>query len=331
VAAPRTAEPDFEQRAALVFATPRQPAPKPWQRGRSDPELRKLLGRIYAAIVQAQRLYQAKRFDETQKARLRALLALDTSELDLDAALEVTDRWDQLLIEVGDDAYLFTLLEVEYARVGAGTTAVTWKTLYEEFPLEASKTFRAGGTIGTQELEEARRRLAALYRSRLVLYALYRARLLLKRRFLLTLAPTLLLLVVLLGVAIVLTEPESGWDEMLLAGAAGAVGATVSGAYKLRDQIDHINALREFEPVVAVQPLLGAAAGLFLLLVLKSGILQVGDSDLGWASIGVVAFVAGFSEPFVLGVVRRVTGIADEPENAPPAEVTSGQRVKQAS
>ncbi|MGH3091889.1 MAG: hypothetical protein ACRDOG_06125, partial [Gaiellaceae bacterium] len=134
MAAPRTAEPDFERRAAAVFATLRQPAPKPWQRARSDPELRKLLSRIYAAIVQAQRLYQATRFDEAQKARLRELLALDTSELDLDAALEVTDRWDQLLIEVGDEAYLFTLLEVEYARVEAGTTAVTWKTLYEECP-----------------------------------------------------------------------------------------------------------------------------------------------------------------------------------------------------
>jgi hypothetical protein len=76
VAAPRTAEPHFEQRAAAVFATLRQPAPKPWQRGRPDPELRKLLSRIYAAIVQAQRLYQGNRFDETQKARLRELLAL---------------------------------------------------------------------------------------------------------------------------------------------------------------------------------------------------------------------------------------------------------------
>ena len=44
-----------------------------------------------------------------------------------------------------------------------------------------------------------------------------------------------------------------------------------------------------------------------------------------------VAFVAGFSEPFVLGVVGRVTGIADEAEEAPPAEVKPGQRVKQAS
>ena len=331
MAPPRSAEPDFERRAAAVFATLGQPAARPWQQARRDPELRKLLTRIYAAIVQAQRLYQADRFGDAQKARLRELLALDTSELDLDAALEVTDRWDQLLIEVGDEAYLFTLLEVEYARVEAGTSAVTWTTLYEEGPLPSSETFRTGGTISEQELKEARRRLAALYRSRLVLYALYRARLLLKRRFLLTLAPALLLLVVLLGVAIVLTEPESGWDEMLLAGVAGAVGATVSGAYKLRDQIDHINALREFEPVVAVQPLLGVAAGLFLLLVLKSGILQVGDSDLGWASIGVVAFVAGFSEPFVLGVVGRVTGIADEAEKAPPAEVKPGQRVKQAS
>ena len=280
-----------------------------------DPELRKLLGRIYAGIVQARRLYESGAFDDAGRTkRLHDLLAIEPASIDgLDVALEITDRWDQLLIEVGDCDYICTLLEVEYARVEAGTTAVTWKTLYGDRRAKASGVFTNGEKVNERDLEEARRRLAALYRARLVLYSLYRARLQMKRNFLLYLAPVLLALVCLFAIVITLTKPGSSWREILLAGTAGAVGATMSGTFKLRDQIDHINALRAFKPVIVVQPLLGAAAALFVFLVLESGLVQIGDSDLDWATIGAVAFVAGFSEPFVLGVVHRVTGLADEP------------------
>lgn len=305
---------DFESKAAAVATRFRGAS---WKRTKgvvNDPELRKLLGRIYAAIVHARRLYENGEFDAQQTERLRDLLDIEPESVDgLDVALEVTDRWDQLLIEVGDPDYICTLLEVEYARVDAGTTAVTWKTLYGDGRLEASKAFTKGDDVDKHELDEARRRLAALYRSRVVLYSLYRARLQMKRNFLLWLVPALAVLVTLFAIAIALTGPGSNWREILLAGAAGAVGAVMSGTYKLRDEIDHINALREFQPVIVVQPLLGAAAALFVLLILESGLVQIGDPPLDWATIGAVAFVAGFSEPFLLGVVRRVTGMGDEP------------------
>ena len=68
----------------------------------------------------------------------------------LDIALEVTDRWDQLLIEVGDADYLCTLLEVEYVRIEAGTTAVTWKTLYGDLRPKASEVFTSGKKVDTR-------------------------------------------------------------------------------------------------------------------------------------------------------------------------------------
>jgi hypothetical protein len=307
-------EPEFEKYAGDVSARFRGASWQLKEGVESDPELRKLLGRIYSSTTAARRLYEAGAFDEHQAGRLADLLAIAPKTIDgLDIALEVTDRWDQLLIEVGDAEYLCTLLEVEYARVDAGTTAVTWKTLYGDRRLKASEAFVKGEQVEDKDLEEARRRLASLYRSRLVLYSLYRARVQMKRNFLLYLAPVLGILVAVFAAAIALTEPGSNWREILLSGAAGAVGATMSGTYKLRDQIDHINALREFKPVMVVQPLLGAAAALFVLLILESGLIQIGDSPLDWATIGAVSFVAGFSEPFVLGVVRRVTGMADEP------------------
>jgi len=59
------------------------------------------------------------------------------------------------------------------------------------------------------------------------------------------------------------------------------------------------------------KPLIGAAAGLVLLLVLESGLL--GNDASTWERAGLFAFAAGFSEPFFLGVVNRVT--TAEPES----------------
>jgi hypothetical protein len=125
-----------------------------------------------------------------------------------------------------------------------------------------------------------------------------------KARHLWLLSPVLLVLIGAFATSIGLAGGD--WRVILLAALAGGVGAGLSGAFKLRDQVRNINDLRALRPALVVQPLLGAAAGLFLLLVLESGLLSV---KLGWAGQGAVAFVAGFSEPFFLGIVNRVAEI----------------------
>jgi hypothetical protein len=90
--------------------------------------------------------------------------------------------------------------------------------------------------------------------------------------------------------------------------------SVLSGTLKLRDNTENINDLRAFAPSIVVQPLIGATGGLLLLLVLDSKLVNVNWGGDEWARHGVIALVAGFSEPFFLGIVGRVTAIAEAPD-----------------
>jgi len=132
-------------------------------------------------------------------------------------------------------------------------------------------------------------------------------------RHLLLLVPVLVLLVAGLGLAVTAVAPDAPVPIVMV---GGALGATVSGTRKLRDEVPNINALRAFTPAILVQPLLGAAAGLLLLLALESGLLGLDSSGQSWALLGALAFAAGFSEPVFLGVVARVAAIGEPPSEA---------------
>jgi hypothetical protein len=279
-----------------------------WKRLPRDPELRKLLGRMHGAIRELQR-----HSSDRAQARARELLLVEPSQLSLDAALELTSSWDQLLVAHGDTSYVCSLLEVEYARGKGGTTATTWADLYgADYRSPVSELYRSGAQIDDGKLDAARNELAALFRTRWTLYQLDRARLRMKARHLWLLAPVLLLLVS--GLVVAIAAVGGGWRETFVAAIAGALGGAASGTYKLRDHVTRIAALRAFEPAILVQPLLGAGAGLFLLLALESDLLRIGNvAAQDWQVAGAVGFVAGFSEPFFLGVVNRVAGLGEKP------------------
>ena len=62
-----------------------------------------------------------------------------------------------------------------------------------------------------------------------------------------------------------------------------------------------------------VQPLLGAIGGLIVYAIWASGVVEIAGLDAeGWASIASVAFVGGFSEPFLFSVVARISGAGDQ-------------------
>jgi hypothetical protein len=104
------------------------------------------------------------------------------------------------------------------------------------------------------------------------------------------------------------------WQEILVAGTAGALGATLAGTMKIRDDLRELDDLRSFWPAMRVQPLVGATAGLIVLLVVETGTLDGGGRSGSWAGRALVAFAAGFSEPFFLGLVQRVAVIPDRRE-----------------
>ncbi len=238
----------------------------------------------------------------------------------VDVALETVDELRKFLIEVGDERFVSMMLQNERSRGrGSGnargarpaeSSLLLWSDLYATHDLPDS--------TGAWDPETSRRVIADLFEARRERYRLDRARARLKRTYLLLLAPVLALLTLGFGLTVESLIPGADASRIvLLAAVAGALGGIVSGARRLRDEVGRIGQLRTFGPALIVQPVLGAMSGLVLLTVLNSGLLKVDTGSDNWANVGVLAFAAGFSEPFFIGVVSRITTLGDAPSREP--------------
>ena len=138
------------------------------------------------------------------------------------------------------------------------------------------------------------------------------------------LVPVMLALVIAFAWLLVdATQPGSGpGARAALAAVAGALGATLSGLFQVRDLLTRLSEVRAFRAVIYVQPLVGAAFGLFLAAALTAGIagIELPSGEDGAAALAVFGFVAGFSEPFALGIVQKVTGGTDDQKAAAEGE-----------
>ena len=117
-------------------------------------------------------------------------------------------------------------------------------------------------------------------------------------------------------VGIVVADDVGG---LLLTALAGATGGALSGTRALRDAVNLTRA-RGFQAWWWIQPAVGAAVGLLVYAVLQSPILSLPGSDAAsstarTSSFVVYAFAAGFSEPFILGILAKITGAADAAAN----------------
>lgn len=160
---------------------------------------------------------------------------------------------------------------------------------------------------------EAVYRLRLLYLERAQAGLERRVRAAQKCRYLAILAWALVAL--FLGLAAIVQRIGGGgmWESIALVGLAGALGATLAGTFRVRDKLVELDDLRSFWPAMRVQPLVGAVAGLVILLVLESGAVALGNgTSSSWAAQALFAFTAGFSEPFFLGVVEKVAVIPDK-------------------
>jgi hypothetical protein len=227
---------------------------------------------------------------------------------------EDVDALDDVLLECGDEKYIHARLSYEehLASGGPENTPVTTKLTYKDLvppDVKWSDLF--------ESLTEARKWLAVVAAGRTRADSHRRARTRVRATYLLQyLAPILAILVGGLAWAtVLLIEPSESraWEVVLLAGTAGAVGSSLAALYQVRDQLLRIDELREFWPAMLVQPLLGAAAGLVLLLILESGLLGLvqPDATIPWPSTGVLAFAAGFSEAWFLSLVERLADLAE--------------------
>lgn len=306
----------------LSFSVWRHPLRRP-----KGAEKRKLLRRLHASIREVPCLS-----DEDGRRRAMELLKWpDGAEypkprLSRDVVAELVDAWDQLLITHGPSSFVCAVVATEHVRDKRKKGPTTWRDVFGT-PLSSEEAEKKCAAVKAQDRDgkPVRGMLSELYSARATLYESERARTMTKASYIWALAPLLLFLIA--GLAVVIKEvgnPGPSGDRILAAALAGGLGGAVSGMYKLRDQINQISQVRAFPPAMVVQVLIGAAAGLLLLLVVVSGLISPDWGGKKWAQAAVFGFAAGFSEPFFLGVVGKVADAA--PDKAAPDEAAPDER-----
>ncbi|HET7218005.1 MAG TPA: hypothetical protein VFJ02_08145, partial [Vicinamibacterales bacterium] len=291
---------------------------------RRDSELQKVLARTYGLLHEVLRWHSlderpgdraleyagAHGIERADRKRIQYLLGDDPSTLTLDAALELFDALDRIMIEIGDAQHVCAEIETELQWAKGSTTWLTWDAMYGRSIPDAVEAYRAGRIVSGDELDAARRRLFSFRVARSEDYQVHRARQKMRAKNLRVLAALLFPLVVTVAWLLGAKDGGSPWEVSLVA-TLGALGSVMSGTIKARDKLVRGSDLRAFRAGLLAQVFLGAASSLVLLLLLASDILQVAGagSPEGRAAVG---FVAGFSEPFFLGTVARVARMGEE-------------------
>lgn len=302
----------------VVTASPDPFAPAYWELPKAPPELAKALGRIQTHVTEARALLELK--DEQaplrtaqSKQRLQELLTRDVDTLSADSAWELANALKRELLLLGDRHYVWAQLDYEAEREKKAGHWHGWSDHFSEQRLQELLDLRTNGGVSPDAHADAVHHLRLLYQERAEAGLERRVRAALKCRYLGILA--VVLIVLFLGLAAIVQKIGGGgmWESIVLVGCAGALGATLAGTFQVRDKLVELDDLRSFRPAMRVQPLVGAVSGLVILLVLESGAVALGNGNTSsWAAQALLAFTAGFSEPFFLGVVQKVAVIPDK-------------------
>jgi hypothetical protein len=293
------------------------------RRRRKNPEFAKAVAYVQKYVAQARDLLDNDaeptpvQTANTRK-RLEELTRRDVKKLSIDAAWELANELKRELLLVGDTSYVWTQLEYEAARDKKPNKWHRWSDYFAAQKLRILIAARTDGVVTESAHLDAVRSLMKLYELRAESGLERRVRAAQKYRYLTALIPMLLVALVLLSAGIHESGREGIWKAMWVAASAGALGATLSGTFRVRDRLVELDDLRSFWPAMRVQPLIGATAGLVTLFVLETGAVELGAKQTAsWAALALFTFVAGFSEPFFLGLVQRVAVI---PDKQPPSK-----------
>lgn len=292
--------------------------PRYWDRRRQDPELSKALAYVQRYVAEARNLLdltdeQAPLRPADIRTRLHALLSRDVAKLTIDAAWELANELKRELLVLGDVPYVWAQLDYEAERDKKANKWHGWSDHFAASKLRSLIAARDEGRVDRAIHLEAVRSLRKIYELRAEQGIERRARAAQKCRYLTALIPILLLPLVTLSVSMHAVGRNDIWKEIALAVSAGALGAILSGIFRVRDRLVELDDLRSFWPAMRIQPLIGATAGVVTLLVLETGAVDLGAGETpAWAPLALFTFAAGFSEPFFLGLVERVAVIPDK-------------------
>ena len=292
-------------------------------------ERQKLRSHVTVLRARAKRLNHIPAADPAAHRQVQDLLDKeDWYKSDLPAMFDYADKLEELLPHIADEAYLRTLLAYELTRADETvrlTTLLPETELCELRRLSGSgpPLCGPGGPDGGGD-NDGKRRMA----ESLSLLARERAGLLRHERLMSQLRPKYLVFFTALIAGLLLTislaiglgvnadlASADPWAQLLLVLSSGALGSILAAALRLKDQLDLVS-FRAAARLIYIQPLIGATFGLISWLILTAGVVTIGSgSTTPWATQAAVAFASGFSEPFALGILGRLT-----PENPPAPE-----------
>jgi hypothetical protein len=249
------------------------------------------------------------------------LLADDNGRrLDVNAAWELAHELDRFVLEIADDSFLLMKIAEELRIDQIGHTRGRWSDLFEPAALTTLYNHLQGKQASGANTSDASASLLVRRQAIEVLVRLYqerssqgrhrRAREALKARQLRWIGAALATLVATFTAVVIYGEVAPPLN-VALALVAGMIGSGISGLRRLRDELLLIDELRAFVMAFTAQAVVGAALGLFALFLATVGLLpafQADRSGVGPATVAVYAFVAGYSEPFVIGAIHRLAG-----------------------
>ena len=278
-------------------------APARWQRNVGSPELKKALGYLQGAVADARRLLAVPpdslslRTDEIE-ARFRDVLDQPVDSLTIDSAWELYGQVKAMLPLLANGDYIAAQLDYEAQRVKDGSRWHGWNQHFGKDELAQMRSNYRKRQPNETLHRQAAEKLSFLYTQRTEAGRDRRARAGQKCRYLNALAPALLALQAALVIAIGYFAADDVLKAVAVAGTAGALGATLSGTMRIRDDLRDLDDLRSFWPAMRVQPLVGATAGLVVLLLMESGTLDIGSDDSGhWAGRALLALRPAYRSP----------------------------------
>jgi hypothetical protein len=264
--------------------------------------------------------------------RVAELLPADTkASLDRETARELPNELRSMLLELAADTkrldYLQARLDEEQRREQLGSSTLCWSDLLDPDDLSAlrdafaqpdgSRTDAEPGRMGRRTVEL----LATLYQARNHAERERRAHDRVRDARLQWVTRWLLLLLVSAAALLVLafsladSSRQGEWlDDAVRVGLVlmvGGLGSALSGTRRLLGVALLRGQLDRFQAAFRAQVLVGGTLGLVALLLYEVGSLPTFQATRAFPEVVplvIYAFLAGFSEPFALGVVQGLIG-----------------------
>jgi hypothetical protein len=223
-----------------------------------------------------------------------------------DAAWDVSDSLKELLPLMASDDWVYRALLEEKGR--SAEAPYGWKALSSEARLD---TLIEGydGSLRAPDGIVARQNLTALYGIRNDRGRHERAREGLRAGYLRQVALGLLLLLAISIGSMLELGTSRPWSPIIIVFFAGGLGAVLGGTIRIRD-VERIAQLDMVWRTMGSQIVLGGTLAVIVLVTLQTGLVRVASLDfngtLNPVALYLVGLVSGYSEPFALGLLKKV-------------------------